>query len=595
MARACAQCGTAIPDGVGFCGRCGAIAPLGAQGSTSAAQRPTVGTMIGIPAAGLTTPSAPPTQGPAAPLQSAERRGLATMIGMPATGFSPASPNPAPSLPPVGDDKRTLLGVAIPGIAPTQSSPPQAAVDPRNPRGNVHTMLGVAIPGVAPTHSSPPLAASGPPRPMPVLPPIVPAPAPLRLDAVPAPRQAPQKTGFPLAIVAGVIGTVVVVIGGIALFLWKQAPPVLVQPRLGPLGDDELHLTCESCPDGTTVMVGSARASFKDKAADVKLASPLKTGENPLDLSLDRPGVGRDEVVRAVVPISYRVQADLSTLDSDSPALTVRVQAAPGASVTVDGAVVQLDAQGNGTHAVDVSADLTGPADESKQLERKIPYVITARDIAGKMSTHEGSVSASAPIPPLRVDAPMPHAVVDTGSFFVAGRTIPKGAVVTANGRVLPVGANGFFGDTLTSAATATRVVVRASAPNMAPRLVVVDVRKVDSLPVEAKAFAARATLGFDAIANDPVASAGQEIVAEGTVLEARVQNHQTVLVMDDKNGCAHGPCVVRVVHGAELQLKGGDPLRVYGHVAGAAKEKQQGRVVPEIEADFVLKGLDKP
>ena len=318
MPRACAQCGTAIPDGKGFCGQCGATAPAEAAPSTSAAQRPIVGTMIGIPAAGLTTPSAPPAQ-PAPSTASNARQGMGTMIGMPAADLSPAPPQASPSQPAAIDptsprgNVQTMLGVAIPGIAPTQSAPP-AAVDPMSPRGNVQTMLGVAIPGVAPTHSSPPLVSSGAPKPMPALPPIVPAPAPLQLDALPAPRQTQQKKGFPLAIVAGVIGTVVVVVGGVALFLWKQAPPVLVQPRLGPQGDDELHLTCESCPDGTTVSVDNAKATFANKEADVKLGAPLKTGDNKIDLALDRPGVGRDEVVHAVVPITYRVQADLSTL-----------------------------------------------------------------------------------------------------------------------------------------------------------------------------------------------------------------------------------------------------------------------------------------
>ncbi len=99
---------------------------------------------------------------------------------------------------------------------------------------------------------------------MAALPPIVPAPPPLQLTAMPAPLQHVQKKGFPITIVAGVIGAVVVVAGIATAILWKGSPPVLVQPRLGPQGDDELHLTCETCPDGTTVSVGGAKSIFRE-------------------------------------------------------------------------------------------------------------------------------------------------------------------------------------------------------------------------------------------------------------------------------------------------------------------------------------------
>ncbi len=193
-----------------------------------------------------------------------------------------------------------------------------------------------------------------------------------------------------------------------------------------PQGDDELHLTCETCPDGTTVSVGGARATFAKTLADLKLASPLHTGDNPLDLSLDRPGVGRDEVVHAVVPVSFRIKTDITTLAQDAPAITVRVEAAPGSQVTVDGTNVVLDAQGKGAHVVDVTSDLMGPADEGKQLEKKIPYVVTMKDAASKLSTEQGTVTASIPIPPLRVDSPTAHAVIDKDSFFSLEERSPK-------------------------------------------------------------------------------------------------------------------------------------------------------------------------
>ncbi len=597
MARTCVQCGSVIPDGIAFCGSCGAPAPSVAPApnpATSASQRP-LGTMIGIPAVGLPQNYVAPAQPAQAPQNP---RAMGTMIGMPAANLS-APPPQQTSNPPVNSlpagDKQTLLGVAIPGIAPTQSSPP--APDPHGARGDFRTMLGVAIPGVAPTHSSappepPPYASSRPPKPMAALPPIVPAPPPLQLTALPAPPQLPTKKGFPLAVVAGVICAVVILAGVATAILWKGAPPVLVQPRLGPQGDDELHLTCETCPDGTSVSVDGAKSIFVKSVADVKLTTPLHTGENPLDLSLDRPGVGRDEVVHATVPISFRIKTDITTLDSDSPTISVRVEAAPGSVVTVDGASVPLDAQGKGMHAIDVTADVSGPADEGRQLDKKIPYVVTMKDSAGKLSTEQGTVTASVPIPPLRVDSPMPVAVIDKDSFFLAGRTIPKGAVITAGGKTLTVGDNGFFGDTFPAAPNAdTKVTVRASVANMAPRIVELDVKRVDSLPNEAKAFDARSPLGYDAVAQGGDSNLGKEIALAGETIDARVQNHQTVFVLSDTLQCSHPPCVTRVIVGAELALHPHDPVRVFGTVGKPATDKD-GKSVPEVEASFILRGL---
>ncbi len=327
-------------------------------------------------------------------------------------------------------------------------------------------------------------------------------------------------------------------------------------------------------------------------SADVKLTLPLHTGDNPLDLSLDRPGVGRDEVVHAVVPVSFRIKTDITTLDSDAPAITVRVEAAPGSQVSIDGASVPLDAQGKGIHSIDVTTDISGPADEGHQLEKKIPYVVTMKDAASKLSTEQGTVTASVPIPPLRVDSPMPSAVIDKDSFFLAGRTIPKGATVTAGGKTLPVGDNGFFGDTFSATPNSDmKLVVRASVANMAPRIVALDVKRVDNLASEAKAFEARSPLGYEVISQNTDSNLGKEVMLAGETIDARVQNHQTVFVLNDTLQCSHAPCVTRVIYGSELALHPHDQLRVYGTV-GAPVTDKDGKRVPEVDASFILRGL---
>ncbi|HEY6461642.1 MAG TPA: hypothetical protein VIY73_15850, partial [Polyangiaceae bacterium] len=81
----------------------------------------------------------------------------------------------------------------------------------------------------------------------------------------------------------------------------------------------------------------------------------------------------------------------------------------------------------------------------------------------------------------------------------------------------------------------------------------------------------------------------GQPIVVDGPVLESRVVGHMTLAVVDDHRGCAHGPCVTRVVIGRDMTLAHGDVLRAYGTVARGFAWRP-GQTVPEVESTFVIK-----
>jgi hypothetical protein len=191
-----------------------------------------------------------------------------------------------------------MMGVAIPGIAPVATS-----AEP--PRRNLQcTMMGVAVPGIAPAAAS--LATPGSPAGS--LPPsvarprkaieIAPKPAPL-LDDEPEVGPAPKRVrrGVPLGWVAGIVAVLVVIAGGVAALLLRSHP-LVAQPRLDAQGHEELHLICDSCQDGTIAELYGMRATFKSKEADLAIANPLKVGNNPLTIVIDRPNLGRDESVK---------------------------------------------------------------------------------------------------------------------------------------------------------------------------------------------------------------------------------------------------------------------------------------------------------
>jgi hypothetical protein len=567
------------------------------------------GTMIGVP-----TSTASPAPGPAAaggepfvrsPLKATVPEVPAararTMLGVaassPATSQDVSSPEASRRIPAGG----TMLGVAIPGIAPTAPGAAAAAI-PAEPSGRIPpaggTMLGVAIPGIAPTSPGgqfapgPQAQAGAPPGRIRVANtaigevPVLPLPAPYIDDvAMPAAPVRQQRTGVPLAVVVAIVAGLVLV-GGLLIFLLKPgAPPISGQPRLDAQGNQILHLVCENCPDGTTVELDTGKATFKAKEADLPLAKPLEVGENDLVLKVDRPGAGRDEQVKLPVPLGFYVRADLSDIAAKPPVITVRVAAAPATVVTVDGKPLALDASGKGAYALDVTSDTDGSTEEVRVIDKKIPYTVTLKGGPAQ----SGTVSARIAVVPLRLDEPSLHAVIESNGFVVAGQSA-AGATVAIDGKPVSAQADGSFAESHAAGAGETSLEIRATAQGRAPRTVHLTVKKVASLAAEAKAADVTPRLTYDEIAPDIASKAGQAAVVAGEVVEARVTGHQTVALINDTRGCNSGPCLVRVVAPEDAKLARGGSVRLYGTVTRAVTTSA-GKTVPEIAADFVVAG----
>jgi len=421
------------------------------------------------------------TKAPELPRLATDKR---TMIGLSAADVFGGAPPPAPSAAPAPPEslaasaKKTMMGVAMPGIAPIH--PGQAQQPPASLASKSNTMLGVAMPGIAPVHPgvAPAPAVSQRPRPAPPPVDIVPAPPPLvHSEIAPAAPVVARKRGVPIAIVASVLG--VLLLGGALLivFFARSAPPLSAKPELDGEGKEVLRLRCEGCADATKVSFNGASAAFTAHEAILPLKLPLHVGDNAIELKLDRPGMGRDETVKLVVPVQFRIHADLGTIDGPKPSITVRVEALAGTDVRVDDKPLALDASGTGAYAIDLSADADGQSDE-RRIKKEVPYVITPK--GGQ--PQKGNVTAQVTILPLRVDSPGTHAIVDTPSFVVAGRAF-KGSTVTVNGQAAQVGPDGFFEATVASPSPGdVAVEVRTSAPGLVARTVKLGVKRVDKL-----------------------------------------------------------------------------------------------------------------
>lgn len=604
----CPECGTKASPGAEICSACGNALPMlapQANGPSAAAR-----TMMGVAVSSL--PARPPREnesvdqdaqtlvktGASATPPSAANR---TLLGMP---VGAASPSPAPRPPP--ENQRTMLGVAPQNAAP---SPAPAA-----PNAADGTLLGVARPGIAPIHASNG-EAKGAAREAPrelgatyfddeapslrrdhgreksppgrdklarkriVLPPVRP-----NKDAARASERSNERRALPVIVTAGAL----VVFAVLFAIFWRSPPPLSARVRALPDGRDAVEIDCQSCPQGTKVQVGSASAVSTGPSALIPLAAPLALGENRLKVSLDRPGGGRDESVGVTVHVSYRLRPDLSGLADDKPTVSLAIEAVSGATIEVEGKPVSVK-DGPSAYPIDVSADCTGAEGEPATLRRRLPYVVKTPDGVRE----EGVVEIAVGIVPLRIDAPGPRVIVDGETFVLAGRTM-KGAEVLAAGRPIQVGADGSFAQRMSvSSVGSTNIEIRAKVAGMAPRIVPIAVRRVEKLESAAREIMAGKPLGYAAAAAASAGDIGKEVVVSGEIVDARAQNHQTILLLDvpAKGGCPKGkePCRVRLVHGYPNASKAGDTITAFGQLA--APFVSGNETLPEIQVAFTLPG----
>ena len=382
------------------------------------------GTMIGMPAAG--PPSAAgggaavgaSAPGGAVGAGGAARQGVLssakqTMIGVASPLANANLSAPGPPQPPVVDHKRTMMGVAMPGIAPL-------------------------APGVAkesfPTPGQPPTAdmVGGYAPAAPAFQPAatfqsMPEERRARSSRPPPPRPQPQYS----TAVAIVLVTALVLAAGAAAFaiFWRSPAPLRAEARVDATGTDLLHITCVTCPDGTELRIGDAKAPVSSQIADVSLAKPLTVGENVFSVDVDRPANGRDEKVSLIVKIGYRIRPDLSGLDGEHPVLRIAVDGAPLAKMVIDGKPLDLGPDGKANYDIDVTAECTGLADDAKTLERSVTYSVAG----GSGTAEQGVVGLRVAITPLHVDSPNAHSVVETDRFLLAGRTGRGGRLLAGN------------------------------------------------------------------------------------------------------------------------------------------------------------------
>jgi hypothetical protein len=596
-----------------------AAAQAAEKPASSAAQpppQPFKGTMIGIAPVALPAAPAAPAPASASPPNRPIPKG--TMMGLappeileappPMVSVPPVPPATSPSgtafLSPGGTvtlaagtsaSAAAAAAAASAGVGGTQILAPSQPGVNEPPGGFKKTVMGVARPGIAPVRpgiekprSDPPPAAAPAPSPFQYAPaPVnVPLPqAPLGEDELRVVPGSGRSRRIPFgAAIAISAAAALLTAAGVALLLYRSRGTLEAKVALDRDGREQLELVCEGCADGATVRLGSASARFQAKKAALRLDRALAIGDNQLTLALERQP-GKSEEVELTVPVEFRVRGDTEGLSQNPPKVSVRVEALAGSGVVVDGKPLTLDSAGKGRVDLDVQKDLTGDDPQVKTLERKVLYSITPPGGAPQA----GEVSIQLGITPLTLQAPGESIVIEGPTFVLSGRTAKNG-VVTVEGRPITVDALGHFAQMMgVSTAGETTIVARATAPDLAPRLVRMKVRRVDSLAAEVAALRGRATSAYSAISDNTDGKRGLAVLLDGSIVEARAESFSTVLLLDVSGGCPSSPCLARVTHGGKLNLEAGNNVTVSGTLVGSVEGPRAGTRVPAVRAEFVL------
>jgi hypothetical protein len=151
------------------------------------------------------------------------------------------------------------------------------------------------------------------------------------------------------------------------------------------------------------------------------------------------------------------------------------------------------------------------------------------------------------------------------------------------------VNADGGFESAVSLPALGERTVeVQGKTALLSARTIDLRIKRVASLAAEAKDFERQATVGYDAAMANIAAAVGRPMIVEGEVIEARTVGHWTVVLVDDRRGCARGPCLARVIVAGDAAPARGRTIRAFGSVA-RPYSPSPGQTVPEVEAAFLL------
>jgi hypothetical protein len=556
---ACVACGQRLPRGSKFCDECGTAQPadppkkIGSQ------------TVIGVSSPVANIPKA-----------AAEQPQYARASH---PGFAPAPPAPTPLAQKKNPLGQTMVGVgALPGAdhanAPLAAAPiaPAASAAKNNPKG---TLMGVALPGIAPTHEPTPPPQFAPPPPYVPPPPPAPATPSGRFDELPA--GVPKSSRAP-AIILGLIALLSIAGALVYVFVLRQSgPPPLTSSIEGDSNAPKLAIKCATCPDGSTIDLGSKNATFTGGAATIALApKDLKVGPNVFKGKLVPKGKSPQDV-ELDVAIPFLVHPSLAPLEKGESKVDVVFDLADDQkAVVIDGEKLK-----GKTYELAIPA----PSDEARVFDKTLSYEVQPKE----GTPMKGSLKLSIPYASLRVGLPGRRPFAIGEELEVSGHTAAGGTVTVNEETTLTADDAGLFKGKVKVAADTKELKLRAFAGKLAPREVTVPIAHAKDAAEVYKILKDEAKTPFAKIAEKPEDNIGAVVSTKITVAQTGEEDGRPIAVGDAK--CAEDKCpVVRVLLPPGASAAKGDVLEVLGVVARAVPVEQGKASAVEIDASILIR-----
>ena len=514
-----------------------------------------------------------------------------------AASNAPSSPGPSNDLRParpVPAAFQTMLGMSPPTSLPTPANQASktlsgaGAFTVPEPRvmplagSNKGTLIGVAIPGIAPV--SPGIDK---PRLAPVSneelthqqiendswvpPPDVTSPAPEGIR---------RYVVMSLAVAAGLLAAIAFV----AIWWWRSSPKLEVQVRTDDSGRDSLELSCQDCDDASEVALSGTRTTFKNHQATISLKSPLKMGDNALQLDLSRRRA-KAEAIQIHVPVDYRVVGDISTLGQNPAVLRLLIEKSPSVVFEVEKQPVPFDAAGRGRFDIDVSRDLIGPANVEKLLERRVAY-----SVRSPTTTIEGGVLLRTGILPLTIEAPSSLYITEQEQFNLCGTTAPNGQVDVAGLKVKVEVGGRFCHPMLIKEFGKYEIWVTTAASGFAPRKVRLNIERTPSLKIYARNLFKALPHEIANPQHSPGNDANSLVAITGRIVELSESPPviRFLLQYSSKRGASG---FARITSSYLSPMAAGTRVTVFGLITGS-HQGPDGREMGELAAAFIVPAL---
>ncbi len=517
------------------------------QPSPPPASRALSGTMVGMPSPFAAGPAE--RTGANDPKPTPSRSTLSgTMVGMPSPfstidaradkqslAATQQSHSPAPTISEPTPHSRSPLSETMKrGSLPqamANDAPPGDGNPGQSPAKRFQgTLMGVAQPGIAPSHHRPEAPPAAFPTPA--------GPQPPGADSHPPsnfPASGSSRPIWQTALLVGLGLCAAASVGGVMALMGKPDLTMKVTRfAIDDAGKDQLELSCDGCPDGTTVRIGDAESQFQSNVSTIVIDKQLDLGENRFELQVTDPAGESLSAAPLTVPVAFRMSSNWTGRHALPPFGQVLVEAPPGSRIKIDGKPMD-DTSGQVEYQVLVDEPTLGESTDIEKVALDIPIEVTTGD-----KTRQTRATLRGGITPLRMTSVGPILEFKSGPITLAGVSAP-GATVRFGDLETTASDQGEFALVLTDPVEADSFVTAQAGEFLVRRIPLRLTQNMEAPVTPIEEYSALTTAGMARF--------------KAMVIESRTSDGVTRSLLEVADGCTTPPCLISATYAMPHRL----------------------------------------